>query len=157
MLLRFIFIIFLVSFTYNGYAYEYEGKVIRVIDGDTIIVLSSDNKKNKIRLSYIDAPEISQQYGINSKNFLENIILNKVISINTEKKDRYNRQLAEIYIYLQDNTVFVNAKMIKSGNAWVYKFFRSNKYLINLERHARKNKLGLWAYSSAVEPWVYRK
>ncbi len=47
--------------------------------------------------------------------------------------------------------------MIKSGNAWVYKENRNNNYLLNLENHARTNKLGLWSGSLHIEPWIFRK
>ncbi|MEC9206313.1 MAG: thermonuclease family protein [Pseudomonadota bacterium] len=152
-----IYLSLIFFFNYEILAAEYKGKVIKVIDGDTILVLSDEGSKNKIRLLYIDAPEIKQRYGIDSKKFLKNIVLDKTIIINSEKTDRYNRQLAEIYLYFDNKSIFVNAKMIKSGNAWVYKHDRNNNYLLNLENHARSNKLGLWSDSNPLEPWVYRK
>ena len=125
----------------------------KIIDGDSIKI-----KNFKIRFEGIDAPEIKQRYGIDSKKFLKNIVLDKTIIINSEKTDRYNRQLAEIYLYFDDKKpIFVNAKMIKSGNAWVYKRNRNNNYLLRQENHARTNKLGLWSSPAAMEPWVFRK
>ena len=50
-----------------------------------------------------------------------------------------------------------NAKLIKSGNAWVYKSYRSNEYLMNLENFARNNSKGLWSNKKPTEPWVFRK
>ena len=52
------------------YAEEYLGLVTRVIDGDSIEV-KQNNMIRKIRLSYIDAPEIRQSYGKQSKSFLK--------------------------------------------------------------------------------------
>tara|TARA_B100000949_G_scaffold232314_1_gene246274 strand:+ start:84 stop:563 length:480 start_codon:yes stop_codon:yes gene_type:complete len=156
-LFRLVFILYLFLFINISHADEYKGTVLKVIDGDTILVLTSTNKRNKVRLSYIDAPEMNQQYGKSSKIFLEKIILNQNIIINTEENDRYGRQLGEVYLYTHDKRVFINAKMIKSGNAWVYKIFRSNIYLLNLEEHARINKLGLWAHPPIIEPWTFRK
>ena len=160
----FIYFSLLFFFNYEIFAAEYKGKVIKVVDGDTIHVLSDKGSKNKIRVLYIDAPEITQTHGIKSKEFLEEIILGKVININVVEKegkggiDYYKRQLAEIYLYFDDKKpVFVNAKMIKSGNAWVYKRNRNNNYLLSLENHARTNKLGLWSSPAAMEPWVFRK
>ena len=46
--------------------------------------------------------------------------------------------------------------MIKSGNAWVYKIYRNNEYLINLENFARSNNKGLWSQKDILEPWKYR-
>ena len=139
-----------------SYADQYEGRVIKVIDGDTIWVKTS-NKHIKIRLSYIDAPELKQVHGVRSKNFLTNLILDKNVQINTNKKDRYNRHLGEVYIHSADDSVFVNAKMLKSGNAWIYLKHRDNSYLKNLENYARIKKIGLWSEETPVEPWIYRR
>lgn len=135
---------------------EYNGVVTRVIDGDSIIVKENGNL-NKIRLRYIDAPELSQGYGKESKKFLQNQLLDKSVLVYTEYNDRYGRQLADIYIHNEIESIYINAKMIKSGNAWVYKTYRSNSYLINLENHAKMNNKGVWSSQEPLEPWIYRK
>ena len=124
-----ICIFLLIPFT--SFADQYRAKVIKVIDGDTIWV-KSENKHIKIRLSYIDAPELKQVYGVRSKNFLSKLILDKEVEVSTSKKDRYNRHLGEIYIHNDNESVFVNAKMVKSGNAWIYKSYRKNSYLYHI-------------------------
>ena len=40
------------------------GRVVRVTDGDTIVVLDDNNAQHKIRLTGIDAPERKQAFGI---------------------------------------------------------------------------------------------
>ena len=135
---------------------EYNGVVTRVIDGDSIIV-KENGDLNKIRLRYIDAPELSQDYGEESKKFLQNQLLDKSVLVYTEYNDRYGRQLADIYIHNEIESIYINAKMIKSGNAWVYKHNRKNEYLINLENFARTHKSGLWSKNTAIEPWIFRK
>ena len=120
------YLILLLTITFTPvYAEQYEATVIKVIDGDTIWI-KKDNKHIKVRLSYIDAPELKQNFGIRSRNFLSNLVLDKMIEVNTNKKDRYNRHLGEIYIHNTKESIFVNAKMIKSGNAWVYKTYTNN-------------------------------
>jgi endonuclease YncB( thermonuclease family) len=138
------------------YAEQYEATVIKVIDGDTIWI-KKDNKHIKVRLSYIDAPELKQNFGIRSRNFLSNLVLDKMIEVNTNKKDRYNRHLGEIYIHNTKESIFVNAKMIKSGNAWVYKTYTNNPYLKNLEDYAKMKKKGLWNEQKIIEPWIFRR
>ena len=59
-------------------ASEYEGLVVKVTDGDSVKIKVGEIS-NTIRLLYIDAPEIKQDYGIKSKDFLENLLLNKKI------------------------------------------------------------------------------
>ena len=156
LLKRYLATLLLLIICTPSYADQYEGRVIKVIDGDTIWVKTS-NKHIKIRLSYIDAPELKQTYGVRSKDFLTNLILDKNVQINANKKDRYNRHLGEVYIHSADDSVFVNAKMLKSGNAWIYLKHRDNSYLKNLENYARIKKIGLWSEETPVEPWIYRR
>ena len=42
------------------------GRVVRVTDGDTIVVLGPGNAQHKVRLQGIDAPERGQAYGTKS-------------------------------------------------------------------------------------------
>tara|TARA_B110000444_G_scaffold257312_2_gene295461 strand:- start:271 stop:777 length:507 start_codon:yes stop_codon:yes gene_type:complete len=141
---------------------EFNGIVYKVSDGDTIHVLY-ENKIIKIRLSHIDAPERKQVYGMKSQKFLEDMVLNKSITAACEMKDGkwhrgfYGRPICNIFLYETNPPTYINAKMIKSGNAWVYKRERRNAYLINLEKDARDNRRGLWNTSSPIEPWMYRK
>ncbi len=135
---------------------EFEAKVTRVIDGDSIIV-ENKNRKYPIRMKYIDAPELKQKYGKISKEFLDDLIGDKLVFISSPYKDRYNRYLSDVYIYNNNEAVYINAKLIKSGNAWVYKSYRSNEYLMNLENFARDNKKGLWATNNPTKPWLFRK
>jgi len=151
------YLILLLTITFTPvYAEQYESTFIKVIDGDTILI-KKDNKHIKVRLSYIDAPELKQNFGIRSRNFLSNLVLDKMIEVNTNKKDRYNRHLGEIYIHNTKESIFVNAKMIKSGNAWVYKTYTNNPYLKNLEDYAKMNKKGLWNEQKIIEPWIFRR
>ena len=153
-LLQFFICIFAIS-SNNVKSDEYNAVVTRVIDGDSVIVKGNDTL-NKIRLRYIDAPELSQSYGMQSKKFLQNQLLDKLVLVYTEYNDRFGRQLADIYIHNDKESIYINAKMIKSGNAWVYKKYRSNSYLINLENHAKINNIGIWSMPEPLEPWVYR-
>lgn len=156
LLKRYLAALLLLIICTPSYADQYEGRVIKVIDGDTIWVKTS-NKHIKIRLSYIDAPELKQIHGVRSKNFLTNLVLDKNVQINANKKDRYNRHLGEVYIHNGKESIFVNAKMLKSGNAWIYLTYRDNSYLQNLENHAKIKKIGLWSEKAPIEPWVYRR
>ena len=44
----------------------YQGKVVRIVDGDTLVLLV-DEKQHKIRLSDIDTPERKQPFGTKAK------------------------------------------------------------------------------------------
>tara|TARA_B100000401_G_scaffold374604_1_gene274332 strand:- start:191 stop:625 length:435 start_codon:yes stop_codon:yes gene_type:complete len=135
---------------------EFEAKVLRVIDGDSIVVKNEDGKF-PIRIKYVDAPEIKQRHGKESKDFLSKLIYGKSVFISSPYKDRYSRYLSDVYIYDNDIAIYINAKLIKSGNAWVYKSYRSNEYLMNLENFAKNKSKGLWSNKKPTKPWVFRK
>ncbi|MDA1587767.1 hypothetical protein PDK27_28900, partial [Bacillus cereus group sp. TH230-1LC] len=50
------------------------GKVVGVADGDTVTVLSAKNKRYKIRLQGVDAPELRQAFGRQSKKSLSDLV-----------------------------------------------------------------------------------
>ncbi len=154
--MRYLIILSLVLlFPHYVLSEEYEAVVLKVIDGDTIYI-KSDNGRKKVRLRHIDAPEIRQSYGKEAKIFLDKQIDGKKIIVNSDYKDRYGRDIGDIFVYNNDEAIYINAKLVKSGHAWVYKSYRKNTYLMNLENFARENMLGLWKDKSAIEPWEFR-
>ena len=152
-----LLIFFIITlFSIDIFSEEYEAIVLKVIDGDTIYI-KSDNGRKKVRLRHIDAPEIKQPYGEQAKNFLDNELDDKRIIVNSDYKDKYGRDIGDIFVYNKNQAIYINAKLIKSGNAWVYKSYRKNPYLMNLENFAKNNKLGLWKGNSPINPWEFRK
>jgi endonuclease YncB( thermonuclease family) len=117
------------------HAVELKGKVTKVIDGDTIWI----NGKNKLRLVWIDAPELKQAYGIEAKTFLTNLVGEKDIVATCGKADRYGRLVCVITI---DN-INVNKEMVKTGNAWSYKHYSSTT-VDQLQEEAKAKNLGMW-------------
>lgn len=90
------------------------GVVTRVIDGDTIVV-----NNESVRLLGINTPERGEKYYSEAKEFLNNLLFNKTVSMKSgkEKYDLYNRRLA--YIYLNDKKE-INLKLINEGYASPY-------------------------------------
>ncbi len=125
------------------------GRVTDVIDGDTIIV-STFAKRYKLRLAFIDAPEIAQIHGQESKNWLSDQILNQSVSWTTEGIGYYGRYLAIIKVDGND----INQQLVTQGHAWAY---RNNTTYLTFENQAKQAKLGLWQYSNPLPPWVFRK
>lgn len=71
------FILFLILFLLSVMvpAAEIRGKVVAVIDGDTVTVLDElDKAKFRIRLSGIDAPEKKQAFGTAAEKHLSDMI-----------------------------------------------------------------------------------
>ena len=130
-----------------------EGKVIGVMDGDTIKILAAGNKQFKIRLSDIDAPEKKQAFGNRAKWFLSDLIYRKIVTVQFSKKDRYKRIIGRVYL----DDIDVNKELVRQGYAWVYRKYSKDRTLLRLEEYARSNRLGLWRDFDAVEPYIFRK
>ena len=102
-----------------------KAKVVKVYDGDTIWVVFKYRGKFirvKIRLDGIDTPELrssnkkEKQKGIEARDFLKQIIDNRIITLHCGKFDKYGRLLGTIY----HNNVNINNKMITAKHAVAY-------------------------------------
>lgn len=71
------------------------GKVVRIVDGDTVVLLDATLTQNKIRLSGIDAPEAKQPFGQKSKENLSHLVVGQSVEVDWNKRDAiptYRRQ-----------------------------------------------------------------
>lgn len=129
-------------------------KVIGIKDGDTVEILM-DGKPQTVRLSNIDCPEKKQPFGNNAKQFASDLCFGKKVKLSTGwKKDRNKRLLAEIIL---SNGKNLNKELVKNGFAWHYKKYSKDNSYDDLEKYARKLKLGLWIDKSPTAPWEWRK
>lgn len=133
-------------------AAEIQGKVIRVLDGDTIEVLQ-DRQPIRVRLLNIDAPEKKQPFGRWSGEQLKALIAAQPVTVTYTQKDRYGRVLGRV---VTTNGIEANRYMVQSGAAWVYERYNTDNLLPAMQREAQKQKLGLWADSNPVSPWQWR-
>lgn len=128
------------------------GKIVKVSDGDTVVLLDKDNKQHKIRLDGIDCPERGQDFGTKATEFTRDLCAGKYVIVEYEKYDQYKRILGVVYV----SGVNVNEALLKKGLAWKYKYNRSSRYE-ELENEARKQKLNIWSMKNPVAPWDFRK
>ena len=125
---------------------------IRVVDGDTIRA-EAKGKEIKIRLVEIDAPEMNQPFGAQSKNFLNRLLYEKDMTLIAQGEDRYGRVLGNLF----SNELNVNMLMVKFGFAWVYDEYAKNSSLYKYQDQAKAENLGLWRAEDPIAPWVWRK
>ena len=131
---------------------QIKGKVIKITDGDTFVLLTDSKEQIKIRLHGIDAPEKKQDYGTDSKNYLSNLVFKKDIIIEYKNRDRYGRRIG--IAFMED--VNVNEKMLSEGMAWHFKKYDTNSQWSVLESKAKEEKKGLWSQPNPVAPWEWR-
>lgn len=133
-------------------ARTFSGKVIAVLDGDTLLVLRN-NRPAKVRLAEIDAPEKMQTFGETSRRSLSDMVLGKQVKVSSQAVDKYGRMVAHLGL----NGLDVNAEQIRRGMAWEYSHFHGNKVLVALQEEAKQVPRGLWALSNPTSPWEWRK
>lgn len=126
--------------------------VIGVIDGDTLTVLVG-NGQIKVRLNGIDAPEIGQPWGRNSKRRLSDFAYGKECTLDGSTKDRYGRTLADVIVDGRS----ANLILVSEGLAWHYKKYNKDTDLADAETKARKEQIGLWSDKRQTPPWDWRK
>ena len=107
-----------IFFSLNGFTYSSteNGNIIKIIDGDTVHFLKEgDTKYKKIRLVGIDAPELKQEFGKESRQCLVELIENKPIQLVKFGQDRYQRILAKIKIFELDVMSGLNVHLFFYG------------------------------------------
>ena len=129
-----------------------DGRVVGVHDGDTVTLLMAGNRQIKVRLAQIDAPELDQAFGQQSKQSLSEMVFNKTIKVEKETIDKYGRTVGTLFV----NDLDANKEQIKRGMAWVYQKYLHDQSLLSLEEAARQAKVGLWADANPMAPWDYR-
>lgn len=101
------------------------GKVIRVLDGDTIEVAV------KIRLNRIDSPEtkgIEKEAGIISKEYLIDRIEGKKIDLEIASNDVYRRLLSEVLF----EGININDELLEKRLAEVYSVKHHNNGILDI-------------------------
>src|SRR4051812_16323108 len=76
---------------------EYQGKVIRVMDGDTIEVLHN-TRPERIRLRGIDCPEKGQGFSNRAKQAASALVFGKDVTLQTHGLDKYGRTIADVVL-----------------------------------------------------------
>ena len=126
--------------------------VVRVVDGDTIIV-DMDGTKERIRFIGLDAPESvhpdeeqNVEYGEIAAAFTTEQLEGKTVTLefDVEKRDQYDRLLA--YVYL-DGKMF-NKTLLEEGHAKVTTYPPNVRYVddfVALQKQAQRHGKGIWA------------
>lgn len=129
------------------------GKVVKVVDGDTIKVRIAGGVE-KVRLIGVDTPETVdprrevQYFGEEASEFTKKVALGEEVWLEPDpqcsNRDKYRRLLR--YVYLEDGTL-LNAEIIRKGYGFAYtKYpFSRMKEFRRLEKQAKKKGRGLWA------------
>ena len=136
-----------------------EVELYRVVDGDTVHVLDSDNNTLKLRLLLIDTPETVhpnkpvEPFGPEASSRMTEL-MNNAEELHIEydegaKTDHYGRHL----VYLYADGVNVHEVLLEEGLARVGYIYEQQRYLSEFrekEQYAKDNQLGIWSIPGYV-------
>jgi len=136
--------------------------VVRVVDGDTIIVGDAFDQNRQYRIRFIgaDTPEVAGQgraeepFGPEASAFTRQKIAaasNRVrLTFDGDQVDRYDRVLAMVYLPMPDGTeIWLNELLIREGLARAqlqYRFSRGAKDAFRrAEAEAKNTRRNIWS------------
>lgn len=134
-----------------AHADQLRGAVVDVHDGDTVKIRTTTGLV-RVRLQNIDAPELAQAGGQESRDYLRRLApLGQVVTVETGGKDKYRRTLGVVW---REN-INLNLAMVRAGQAWAYRKYSPAPVYLAGEADARRSHLGLWG-AVAMAPWDWR-
>jgi endonuclease YncB( thermonuclease family) len=144
------------------------GKVSDVSDGASVTVTDNAGMQRKVRLAAIDAPEVRQAYGRESRQHLSTMVLGKAVEVAWRKQDRYGRIVGKLILIdppcaTCPKTLDAGLAQLEAGLAWWDRATRRGQSLSDqgyyeyAEFDARARRIGLWQDPAPVPPWEWRK
>lgn len=131
---------------------ERSARVVRVVDGDTIIVRAAGGRTERVRYIGIDTPESVKPdtppecFGKQATEANRRLVDGEEVRLVPDREpfDRFDRALA--YVYVDDT--FVNGDLVENGYATTLEIEPNTSRadeLNSLERVAKRTNKGLWA------------
>ena len=138
----------------EGYEFSIQGQIVRVSDGDTVVLLDEDKTQHRVRLDGIDCPESKQAYGTKATQYVREKLGEGKVLVYYNKKDRYGRLLGVLVNSKGEN---INELLLANGLAWHYIYYNKNPLYSQLEKEARAKQLNIWSDKNPIEPHEFRK
>ncbi|HHD63174.1 MAG TPA: hypothetical protein ENK96_02150 [Desulfobulbaceae bacterium] len=124
-------------------ARAWNGKVLKVLSGDTIVVSWKDQSRT-VKLYGIDCPETQTGPGQKARAFTRAKAKAKTAKINPMTRDEQGRTVAQVFM----NGQSLNAFIVRSGYGLVNRkqcTVPSCEDWLRYERYAYKRHKGIWA------------
>lgn len=132
------------------------GRVVSVLDGDTIVV----DGLGTVRYLGMDTPELHhprtpvERFAARARAANRNLVGGRVVRLETdvERRDAYGRLLAYVYV----GSVMVNARLVREGMAEQFPFAPNTRHkamFARLEAEAMHAGRGQWGPAEGGPPW----
>ncbi len=155
-IIRFHVIVLLVFLTVASTVHAWVGRVVGVMDGDTIEVLHQ-GRGVRIRLYGVDCPQKHQDFGQRAKQFTSSKVFGTMVQVEPVDTDRYGRTVA--IVFPEGSPTSLNQMLVENGFAWVYRTYCNSPQCMSwleLEQQAREARRGLWSHPNPIPPWEFR-
>lgn len=90
------------------------GRVVDVVDGDTLMLLTSDDWLIQVQLANIEIPQPSSSYSSQAQQALSDLAMGKNVTLRVYGRDPVGRNVAEVFVGRHN----VNLEMVRRGAAW---------------------------------------
>lgn len=141
----------------------FRGEVSRISDSDTLVVKRRDGSEVKVRLRWVDGPEIAhnrrqvdQPGGVEASAWTAKHTLGKQVLV-TPCDMSYGRYVGSV-ILEDDPTFDVGYELTLAGHAQLDPRYRPPKVYRDAEADAKQSDRGLWAADGEpLPPWEWRR
>jgi len=125
------------------------GKCVKVIDGDTLIIECEHNRQT-VDIEGIDCPELDQPWGKQVRSFVRDMVRGEDVEVEiVESTDDAVRARVTV------DGIDLSEMLVSRGLAWVPEG-STDTDLIELSAKARELPCGLWVDADPQPPWEHR-
>jgi endonuclease YncB( thermonuclease family) len=129
------------------------GKVVSVIDGDTVDLLVAPKRVLRVRLHGIDTPEREEPFNTQARNFTRVLMFSRDVEAVGKDVDAYGRLVARVSVDGTDTS----AAILAAGLGCTYHRYVSDPGLDMAQARARDSRVGFWATGAQQPPCVARE
>ena len=139
-----------------GLEARFEARVMRVIDGATLVVRKADKTEQTVRLRHIDAPQLCQPGGPESQQALVNLALGNDVQVRPMGRNQTDPLVAAVSVLLpatdasgEASTSDLSRRQVEQGHAVSVLLRHDTGPLVKEEPMAKALGRGLHASSGA--------
>jgi endonuclease YncB( thermonuclease family) len=139
-------------------AFDAHGSVVRVLDGDSVLMRLAGGGLRGIRIAGIDAPEKGQPHADASRRALLALLHQREVRVEVVKTDRFDRWVGRVLVENRD----AGLAQLRAGLAWHFTRYDADlspavrRRYARAERQARLRAIGLWRDAAPQPPWEHR-
>jgi endonuclease YncB( thermonuclease family) len=150
--IQFYFVFLLFGSVTSSAADIIMARVVSVVDGNTIEIQTEGTSKRLVVIAGIDCPELTQEFGNEARQYVEDLILQKQITVKVVGKDRKGNYIGVVLIGEND----LRMQLLQEGLAWTSEREPAAE-LESVRVSAQQQSKGLWKSEMPIAPWVHRR